>query len=272
LLIGILLVSGCMGFRTNDVKTKQYFDKKGVPVKIHHEVINGKKVRYIETLQIEGDTLPIVFFVHGSPGSSDNFFEFMSDSFLLERSRMISVDRLGYGYSEYGHPETSIPVQVAVIRSILDKYTSRQVILVGHSYGGPIIARFAMDHPGMVNGILLLAPAIDPDGEKIFWFSYFAKWKITRWMLSGSLKVAGDEKFSHEEELRKMESGWSKIDIPVVHLHGEKDNLVPYRNVEFSRKVIADSYLKVVSIPKANHFFLWSQPTLVVNEIRELLK
>jgi pimeloyl-ACP methyl ester carboxylesterase len=46
--------------------------------------------------------LPTLFFVHGSPGSWDAYKQFLEDSDLLKKFRIVSIDRPGFGYSQFG--------------------------------------------------------------------------------------------------------------------------------------------------------------------------
>lgn len=267
LLTYVAISNTLMTLRLSDSKIKQYFADKNIPVKIHHQTFQKRSLRYVETCLVEDADIPLVVFVHGAPGSSDAFFSYLSDSLLLSKARLVSVDRPGYGYSDYGKVETSIPNQAAAIHFIVDQYQSSKVILVGHSFGGPIVGKCAIDHPNKIDQLLMLAPVNDPHSEKIFWFSHFGKWKLTRWVLSKALKVCADEKFSHIEELKKMESEWQQIQIPVTHMHGGKDNLAPIANIDFSKKHIAPELLKIIEWPKVNHFIPWNRFEEVRNEL-----
>ena len=88
------------------------------------------------------------------------------------------------------------------------------MILVGHSYGGPIAAYTSLKMP-KVKSVLMLAPAIDSASEKVFKIAHVAKWKLTKWMVPAAFRVAGDEKFAHIEELQKLKNIWKEIKVPV---------------------------------------------------------
>ena len=143
------------------------------------------------------DTNQMVLFVHGAPGSWDAFMKYLGDTALMRRAHLISVDRPGYGKSGLGQSVISIEEQSAMIAPILDANKSgKPAILVGHSYGGPVIARMAMDYPEKVGALILLAPAIDPEHEKLFLINYPANWKVFRWMVPAVWRVSNDEKLS----------------------------------------------------------------------------
>ena len=183
----------------------------------------------------------------------------MKDSSLLAKFRMISVDRPGYGGSGKGKCIQSIKEQTAMIAECVAKYPHKKKIWVGHSFGGPIVARAAVDFPEQVSSVMMLAPAIDPENEKIFWIAHLARWKATKWLVPTSMKIAGEEKFSHVESLKEIENDWDKVKVPIYHIHGEKDIIVPYANFQFSADKFDDKYLVLKSLEKENHFLPWSR-------------
>ena len=275
LVIVLLLLfstQSCFRFRTSNKKTIKEFKKQQLENRLnfHYYQPSGKdyKVRVVSTAKKETDTA--VFFVHGAPGSADNYYEYLKDSLLLEKATVYSIDRPGYGYSRFGKAVTSIQEQTEVLSEIIDSINQNFVVVVGHSYGGPIAAYSSLK-TGKVKGVLMLAPAIDPENEKVFWFAHIAKWKLTKWMVPGALGVAGDEKFTHVKELEKIKDIWKDIKVPVIHVHGTKDVVVPFENTTFSKNNFDNHYLEVIELKEENHFLPWSREVLVKELIHKLL-
>lgn len=269
-LLGILLsLSGCMQFRTSPKGVLEEFEESNYKPVIKNINEAGRNLRYVEVAD-GTHSKPTILFIHGAPGSSDNFFQFMKDPELESKFDMVSVDRPGYGYSDFGKAETSIEMQAEAMKPILKEFGNTSTLVVGHSYGGPVAAKVAVLYPDLVQGIMLLAPAIDPDHEKKFAIAWFGKAKPFRWLTPRSWKVATDEKYSHVEELRKMLPDWEKINVPVTYIQGDEDSLVPYENLAFAQRMIDDSCLKVIGIPGEDHFLPWSQEQLVTHEIFSL--
>lgn len=269
-LIGVFLpLSGCMQFRTSPKGVMEEFQESGVKPVIKDIKEGDQNLHYVEVTDGQHKK-PTILFIHGAPGSSDNFFQFMKDNELVSDFDMISVDRPGYGYSDFGKAETSIKEQAEALEPILKEYGSTPTLVVGHSYGGPVAAKSAVLYPKLVQGIMLLAPAIDPDHEKKFAIAWFGKAKPFRWLTPRSWKVATDEKYSHVEELKKMLPDWEKIKVPVTYIQGDKDRLVPYENLAFAKKMIDSNCLKVIGIPGEDHFLPWSQEELVTKELISL--
>ena len=256
--------------RTSDKRTLKYFARKQAPVHIKKDIYQQDTIRYLDTEDSSSTKKPLVVFVHGALSSSNHYYEYLVDSTLRSRARMIAVDRLGYGYSHYGIPQTSISKQAAFIDYVIEQSKATRVIVLGHSYGGPIAAYCAATNP-KVKALIMLAPANDPEKEKIFWFSYFAKWKFTRLFLPHTLRVSGEEKFSRADALRDILDSWQNIQVPTVHIHGTSDYLVPYANVDFSKKRIEKRFLKIISLQRVNHFIPWSHEELVQDELNKLI-
>ena len=254
LVFGFVIYNMQSGFRTSDKKTQAYFTKRNAQAKIKTIPYLNGKLHWIESGR---DTLskaaPLVLFVHGAPGSARDFYSYQVDSILLDRALMVSMNRPGYGYSHYGKAMTSIAEQAEAVNAVMEQYPGRKVVLVGHSYGGPIVAKAAMLYPERIQSVVMLAPVNDPDNEPIFWFSYIGKWTATRWMLSGAWRVSGAEKFSHAAELDKMRKDWFNLTVPVTHMHGMKDMLAPASNIEFSEKNIHPQQLNMMVDSKWGH-------------------
>jgi len=226
----------------------------------------------IQYTHIGDTTLPLVVLVHGSPGSSSAYLDYMQDSSLLEKAQLVAVDRPGFGYSNLGKAEHSLELQAKAFLPILEKYSTRKTILVGHSFGGPVIARMAMDFPDLVDGLVIVAGSIDPDLEPKEWWRKPLNWRILRWMLPKALRVCNQEILPLEGELQKMLPLWQKITVPVTVIQGEKDNLVPKGNADFAKKMLVNSEkVKIDIIEGGNHFILWSLQDKVVQEIIALL-
>lgn len=220
-----------------------------------------------------GDTsLPLVILVHGSPGSSSAYLGYMQDSNLLKKVHLIAVDRPGFGYSNLGKAQRSLKMQAKAFLPILEKYSANKTILVGHSFGGPVISRMAMDFPHLINGLVIVAGSIDPDLEPNEWWRKPLNWRILRWLLPKALRVCNQEILPLEGELRKMMPLWEKIKTPVTVIQGELDNLVPKGNADFAKKMLVNSEkVKIKIIEGGNHFILWSLQDKVVDAIVELL-
>ncbi|MDH5604952.1 MAG: alpha/beta hydrolase, partial [Cyclobacteriaceae bacterium] len=185
------VTSGCFSFRMSEKKINDFFQQRAIRYTNKHYSINGRNIHYI---QVGEDTLPTLLFIHGAPGSLSAFIHFLADTSLLKSFKMISVDRPGYGNSDFGKSVTSLEKQAALILPLLKDISDNvPTILVGHSLGGAVIARIAMDYPEEIDGMLLLAPSISPLLEPDEWFRKPLHSPFFRWMVPKSLRVTNDE-------------------------------------------------------------------------------
>lgn len=266
-------LQGCFASRKNNEQIKRYFRRRQVPVKISYYKVADRWMRYLET----GDaTKPLVLFVHGAPGSANAFLHFLSDPALLASAHMIAIDRPGYGYSEFGRQEISLQRQAALLQPLLLKNNaSVRPLLVGHSYGGTIIARMAMDYADEVGALLMLAPAVDPRLEKIFRVSYLADVFPFRQLTPTCLRVTNQEKLAHVSELYRMLPLWPRISVPVTVVHGQKDWIAPVGNTIFLEQQLMHTSLKTLMPPGLGHLIPWEAPEtvkeLVVNYVRQVI-
>lgn len=112
LLLLLLLVWVYTGFRfrTPDREAIASFKAEGVALKTGYFARHGKQLHYA---QVGDDTrLPLLVFIHGTPGSWADFKAIMKDGSLRARYRMVSVDRPGFGFSDFGE---ALPMQEQVV-------------------------------------------------------------------------------------------------------------------------------------------------------------
>jgi len=273
LIVFVLLVAllpQCMSLRMSDKKIDAYFADKPVKPRFATIMVGDRPIHYarIGAAAMGNDTLPTVLFVHGSPGSWDAFISFFADSSLYNRAQLISVDRPGFGKSGLGEPEPSLQQQAADIAPLLRlNHSHRKPILVGHSLGGPVIARIAMDYPDEVGGLIFVAPSVSPELEKQEWYRPIGAVFPFRYWLPAELDVSNREILPLRAELEKMRPLWSRIRVPVTIIQGEDDPLVPPGNAGFAQKMLINAPVTVQMIPKMNHFIPWSRPDLIHDAI-----
>lgn len=118
---------------------------------------------------VEGGTIhwhvqgkgPNLILIHGLLGNSKNFSalaEILSHDFTV-----YSIDRPGSGFSSrYGHTSASFEQQSKMILEWMDKESIDTAALVGHSMGGGISLRLALDAPSRISSATLLCPLTAP--------------------------------------------------------------------------------------------------------------
>jgi pimeloyl-ACP methyl ester carboxylesterase len=187
----------------------------------------------------------------------------------------LAVDRPGYGYSGFGNKEPSIEKQARMIKPILDTLHAlqRPVLISSGSYGTSIACRLVMDNPGMIDGMVLVAPSLAPGEERLFWFTHAVESPLVNWFIPRMLQVANAEKVHHQEELEKMLPFWSNIKIPIIYIQGEKDELIDTSNASFARRHLVHApYLEINMIKGRKHFLAFDEHLLISRKIMELYR
>ncbi len=213
---------------------------------------------------------PKVVFVHGSPGSWKAFARFLDDPALSGRAFLVSVDRPGYGGSSPGTPEPSLAVQAEELSAALELDDATQpAILVGHSYGGPVVVKMAARGDRRVRGVVVVAGSVDPSQEKKKWIQTLADLRVVRWVIPRDLDVCNREIEALKGELAAMLPDWARLSARVTVIQGLKDDLVPPANADFIERMLAGKDLSVRRIPDQNHFIPWSRPDLIRGAVLE---
>lgn len=229
--------------------------------------------REIFAAEVGAADAPPVMLVHGSPGSWQDEIPMLTSPELVARAHLIAVDRPGFGKSGAGRLETSLERQAAMLLAVLAQCApGRPAVVVGHSLGGPVAARMAMDGPRQVRGLVLVAGSIDPDLERTTWYQHAGRWPVVRWLVPHSLELANDEIRPLKGELTKMLPLWRDIRVPVVVIQGDTDGLVPAANADFAQRMLTHASVDMERIPNQGHMIPWQRPELVRNAILELLK
>lgn len=265
LLCYLIFCQSCMRMRMTKKETREFFNTSKTEYLDSSKDINGFNIHYIETGNKDASTL---FFVHGSPGSWDAYKDYLKDSLLLSKYRMIAIDRIGFGYSDFGKAE-NLRTQSAIIEKFT-KLTAngKPIYLIGHSLGGPTIVQMAAEKPNDYAALVILAGAVDPKAETPENWRAIVKAKPFRYLVPGALRPANDELWYLKSDLYDLKPKLQDVTSKVIVIHGTKDQLVPYSNVAFMRREFVNAKsLNIISIKDANHFIPWTH----FKEIRDVL-
>jgi pimeloyl-ACP methyl ester carboxylesterase len=108
-----------------------------------------------------------VVFIHGFQASA-KIWRMVQQALPADRYASIAINNRGAGNSEAPPHEADFGVQpfAADAVELVGQLGWRDFTLVGHSMGGATVAQFAVDHPDLLKGLILLDPA-DPDGRSL---------------------------------------------------------------------------------------------------------
>jgi pimeloyl-ACP methyl ester carboxylesterase len=117
----------------------------------------GERIHSLET----GRGRPLLL-IHGLGGQMGNFTHSLVARLARDR-RVIVFDRPGSGHSSRRAPnDGSIVRQAALVAEMIRRLGPGPVDVVGHSLGGAIALALALNHPGCVRTLALVAPLTQP--------------------------------------------------------------------------------------------------------------
>jgi pimeloyl-ACP methyl ester carboxylesterase len=268
LLVCLHLLDRLMEF--SDTEINEYFKENGQKVSIIHHKSDHEIVRIVKSGE---STKTSIICIHGAPGSWDAYKSYMIDRTLLSRAEIISYDRPGYGPMNDG-PVTSIKDQAKVLNDIIELYASSDnIILLSHSFGGPIATYYNAMYRNKITTHLMVAPAIDPDSERYFWVSPLGYWKGTKWLIPSNYITASYEKYTHEAELSQLIPLIKNIKNKTIHIHGMKDWLAPAEgNIQYVKNQFPSQITEQIILPEAGHLLIWDEKELLKEKILQIIK
>lgn len=140
--------------------------------------------RFINTVTFDSkDDSPTLVMVHGY-GASQGFF-FRNFDALARRFRVIAIDQLGWGGSS--RPDFTCKSTEETEAWFIDSFEEwrkaknlSNFILLGHSVGGYVAAKYALKHPEHIQHLILVGPAgfsLESDGKSEWLTRFRATWK-----------------------------------------------------------------------------------------------
>lgn len=212
-------------------------------------------------LKAGNPTAPRLILVHGTPGSASGWSDYLVNP--PPGAEVVALDRPGFGDSGPDGAMTSLEMQAAAVYALFPT-DGRRVVLLGHSLGGPIVARVAAEHPDRVAAVVLLAASLDPALEKINPMQWVGTWTAVRWALPRAIRNANAELIALKPQLESLAYLLPKIAVPVLIVHGTKDDLVPVANVPFMQaRLTGARCVKTVLLEGQNHFLPWNSIAVV---------
>lgn len=259
----------------------------------------------LELNVVEEGEGPAVVLVHGLPSNAQDWGS-VPERLAALGHRAIAYDRIGYGYSSRPPDEGdryTLDASARDLHALLDALHVARPVLVGWSYGGGVVQRFAAEAPERVRALVLLASVGPRSGEgdspldRIVALPFATR--ILEWLSSvpgAGSRMARDgvaNAFSGEEaippgwlertramlalpgtlrtlvrELQRFDPATlhpESLEVPVLVLHGDDDRDVALAHGEDLHARIPGSQLVVV--PAGSHMLPATHPDLVAEQI-----
>jgi len=239
-------------------------------IKRHSQKADSSEAGLVSFLRAGTPSGRRVVFVHGTPGNARGWADYLLA--VPEKHEYIAVDRPGYGFSEPEHAVVSLELQAQALSPFLKTNCGQKTILVGHSSGASVVMQTALDYPGSVGGILLLAGAFDPDLEEAVWVQMIGRLKPVSKLLSRAINNANQELLSLKGGLLAQADRLHRLSIPVEVVHGDKDPLVPIANVSYLQKNLTNAALDTRVLKNVDHFLPWHSKPTVDKSLQRLIQ
>jgi pimeloyl-ACP methyl ester carboxylesterase len=202
-----------------------------------------------------------IIFVHGSPGTAEEWAAFLSD--VPEGRYALAVDRPGFGDSGE-EPVVDLRTQAKAVEPLLATTGGDGVVVVGYSYGGAVALQLAVDYPDRIAGLLLIASAADPTREEVHPLQELAALEFFEALLPRELANANAELLALRPELEELAGHLAQIEVPVTVVQGLSDTLVPPENAAYIREMLSSvGTMRVIFVEEADHFLPWTHEDLL---------
>jgi pimeloyl-ACP methyl ester carboxylesterase len=236
------------------------------------------------------DDGPAVVLIHGGGATSTAWWSTVGG--LAASHRVCAVDVIGdRGRSVYdGAPIRGEADLMGWLDETLDAAGVPDAVLVGHSYGGWLVTRYALHAPDRVNGLVLLDPTecLRPTrlsfrlravpllfGRRPGAVRSFLRWETggreldAQWLDLWATPFGGPTKLVLPRQVSAPELGTLAMPTLVL-LAGRSRQTDPARMAEVARRQVPK--VEVVTLPDATHFTMPQQhPDEIGAALREFL-
>lgn len=139
-----------------------------------------------------GEAGPPVLMIHGASANAREFSWTLAPR-LEGNMRVLMADRPGHGWSQRFAGAESLALQARQMAGVLDALApGEKAVIAGHSFGGAVALRLALDRPDLVSGLVLLAPVTHDWGSGgTAWYNHAAAPPLVGHAFSQVLPLVG---------------------------------------------------------------------------------
>jgi len=197
----------------------------------------------------DGDTT--IVWIHGI-GSSHHAWDQLLDKF--PGFRHVSYDVRGMGESEGTRGPVSLELWAQDCNALMEALGIEQAVVIGHSMGGAIAQRVAIDFPERLMGLMLLATSSRVGAAATAsWMRQADEVEAENPFLAAARRSVA--KYNMDEEIKG-------IQVPTLILVGDKDPTTPAGGSVIMSRCIEDAELEIY--PGIGHMPLNEEPKSIV--------
>jgi 3-oxoadipate enol-lactonase len=222
---------------------------------------------------------------------------------LRPHFQVIRFSNRGTGHTDKPGADVTIRLMAEDAAGLLRALGIQRAHVLGISMGGMIAQELALNHPQVVQGLVLgcttcgfahgaphrpetlvgsaqagtltpqerirqfLLAAVTPEflerTEKEFW-----AWVLAAWLAAPTPWETIGRHFAAIQSFDTCER-LSQIQTPTLIIHGDRDLMIPVENAEVLRQRIGGSQVQIV--PEVGHLFFWEEPQEAAQAIRQFL-
>ncbi|GJL97085.1 MAG: alpha/beta hydrolase [Hyphobacterium sp.] len=135
----------------------------------HFIEIDDARIRYVD----EGSG-PAVLLLHGASSNAEDMRLALGEH--LTGFRAIYVDRPGLGWSERPDVDWTPEREAALLAQLIERLEIEDPVVVGHSWGGAITMRLAIDHGDRLRGVVLIGAPLHSGVGEAAWYNRASRW------------------------------------------------------------------------------------------------
>ena len=252
-------------------------------------VVNGLLINYFQSSSVGQENGYTLLFLHGWRSQKEIWNHVAQRIRELENERVsvYTVDLPGFGQSQTPNKVLGVGDYASVVAEFIKKLELKNVIIIGHSFGGRIAIKLAATHPELINKLVLVDSAgfATISSKKIF---YRIMAKIVKPLFSFAFmqglrkklyQFIGAEDYLATPRLQKtfvqvlnedLSEKMKKITCPTLIIWGENDTETPIEFGQRMKSLIFNS--KFTILPGAGHFSFLDQPEGFIEVLANLIK
>lgn len=117
-------------------------------------------VEHVRIRYVQKGSGPDILLIHGAPASLEEW-QPVIDRWAV-KYRVTAYDRPGHGWSAAPESSTGIEYNARIAHGLLDELKIRDAMVVGHSYGGAVALRLAVDGETRASRYAVVASTVYP--------------------------------------------------------------------------------------------------------------
>jgi pimeloyl-ACP methyl ester carboxylesterase len=208
--------------------------------------------------------------IHGTPGSWTAWKPLMENPSVAREFDVLAFDRPGWGNSQNSEESVfpTLNAQADILAATIEKIDIQTpIILVAHSWGGPVALALAARYPEVADGMVLIASPADPRVSEPRWYHRLAKTQPVKFLIGNSMRRSNIEMLTLDDELAALAKDLSSITMPVAVLQGKKDWLVKPQNAFYLQRELENADVLLDYDLETNHFIPFNDTPRVVNAL-----